>query len=108
MAARAESRGGRLGTGGTGWNRLRVSSVEAIRSPRFGPRDAACTIVATLFRSRDRLIDQMLIEKPDLQFVGPQHIAYEHIVGSVVAERVGALRKLAHKTDNQLVCVHET
>ena len=43
------------------------------------------------FRLHQRHVNQVLAQKPDLQFVGAQHVADHQVIGAIVAEFVGAL-----------------
>ncbi len=42
-----------------------------------------------IFRLHERHFDQMLAQKPYLQFVGAQYIADGQIVGAVISEFIG-------------------
>ena len=61
-----------------------------------------------IFRHHQRHVDQVLAQKPCLQFVGAQHIADGQVVGAIISEFVGALRQFPAMADDDLVRVQQT
>jgi hypothetical protein len=60
-----------------------------------------------LFRVYEGCIHKMFAEEPGLQFIGPQHVADDQIVGAIVAQLVGKARQLAAVADDDLVGIQQ-
>src|SRR5215468_4197634 len=61
-----------------------------------------------LLCDHERHVDQMLVQKPLLEFVGAEHIADDQVVRAFVANRLGLRRQLAALSNDDLVCVEQT
>ena len=49
-------------------------------------RESTQPFATWIFRMHQRHVDEMLAQKPHLQFIAAQHIADDHVVGAVVAK----------------------
>jgi hypothetical protein len=83
-------------------NPFRFTKLDATHTMR---RLRCAGAARPLFRFHQRHVNQVFAQKPNLQFVSPDHITHHQVIGAIVAEFGGASRQWPGLLNNDLMCV---
>src|SRR5579884_4233180 len=72
-------------------------------------KGAASAAPGRLFAGfNQRNVHEVLADEPDLEFVGPQHIADDHVVGTIVAQFGGSFSQGAALPNDDLMSIQQS